>query len=403
MNILVLSHLYPRPQDPSYGIFVHRQVKQLQKFGHNVIVLSPIPWVPKFLPKRAKWRTYDLTPPEFIWEGVKVYSPCYLRLPGAWFRTLAGFTIYRSVIPLVATLHKNSAFDVIHSNVLLPDGLVGILLGRQLNLPTICTVRGSDATTFPYENALNLYHSKKVIRESDQIVAVSHTLKELVESLAKSPKGIRVVYNGVDTKKFHIKQTSSELNQIAPIDPYILFVGRDIRRKGLIDLMSAFVELVDKIEHKLIVIGPTSDEVRMLSSDLTTLASGRLIIPGCMSPDSIPPYMQNCELFVLPSYSEGLPNVVLEAMACGKPVIATNVMGIPEAVINNVTGLLIEPGDTSTLAEVILSLTKDPERCREMGRRGRKRVEKEFTWEISASKLISIYNYISEEYKRVVS
>jgi len=396
MNILFLSHLYPKPNDSSHGIFVHRQVKQIQKQGHRVVVLSPVPWSPRILHFKEKWRNYGATPTNIKWEGVEVYYPRYLRLPGAWFRSLSSFTFYNSISTLAARLNETYKFDVIHSNTLLPDGLAGLYLGKKLNLATVCTVRGSDALIYPYENPLNLFFSKMVVRRTEQLVAVSYALKTEINKLAEPSREIQVAYNGVDIEKFQntlVSNKNSKQKQL--IDkPYILFIGRQIHIKGLKDLLVAFSQVVDELDYNLVVIGPQMDQVRNLAPELIQLLNGRLILTGPLAPDEIPSYMQNCTLFVLPSYSEGLPNVVLEAMACGKPVIATEIMGIPEAVVDQVTGVLIQPGMPKNLARTIRLLIANPERCREMGKLGRKRVEKNFTWEGNASALLSIYQKI---------
>jgi teichuronic acid biosynthesis glycosyltransferase TuaC len=394
MNVLVLSHLYPRPHDRSFGIFVHRQVKSLQGIGLHVTVLSPEPWAPRILGFSAKWRAYASTPPQAIWEDVPVYYTRYLRLPGAWFRALGGITAYQGMVSLAAELHKTSPFDVIHSNWLLPDGLAGVYLGRKLNLPTVCTMRGNDALTQPYENPLNLCFSKTAMRQTGQIVTVSRALKQAAENLAKPDRIIRVVYNGVDLEKF--QEPAAGIAEQARLEvscgkPYILFIGRDVRRKGLKDLLTAFAQLVGELEHNLVVVGPTPSEVEELAAERGELLAGRLIVPGCLAPAEVPAYMQGCEMLVLPSYEEGLPNVVLEAMACGKPVIGTDVMGIPEAVIHGVTGWIVRPGDPPGLAESIQLLVNDPGRCREMGRRGRERIVQEFTWERHAQEMLSAY------------
>ncbi|MBN1995838.1 MAG: glycosyltransferase [Anaerolineae bacterium] len=386
MNILVLSSIYPRPHNPSDGIFVHQQVKHIQKVGCRVTVLSAVPWSPKFLQFRTKWRNYGLTPKETHLDGVQVHYPRYLRLPGAWFRSGAGMALYRSAVLLALNLHRHCAFDLIHSNTLLPDGLAGVYLGRKLNLPTVCTIRGSDAITYPRENYLNLYYSKVTIRQTSQIVTVSRALKRVVEDVLEPPRNIQVVYNGVDVEKFQLTGQKVMLDR-----PYILFVGRDIQRKGLQDLIRAFSLLMDQIEHNLVIIGPALPEVRQLNPELVEQLGGRLMVLGHLMPDEIPAYIQNSAFLILPSYAEGLPNVVLEAMACAKAVVATKIMGIPEAVLNDVTGLLIHPGDVTALAESILSLANNPARCAEMGKLGREKVVKEFSWECHATKMVSIY------------
>jgi len=236
--------------------------------------------------------------------------------------------------------------------------------------------------------------SKTVIEQAQQVVTVSQALKQAVESLAVPSRTVRVVYNGTNLAEFQGTEaalSNQGQGKVACLKPFILFVGRDYHRKGLKDLLIAFAQLLDRISHNLVVIGPDWQQVKMLAPDLTTSLGDRLIVPGCLAPDEIPAYMQACDLFTLPSHSEGLGIVILEAMACKRPVIATNVDGIPEMVVDGATGLLIPPYQPLILAEAIHSLANDPERCREMGERGYERVTKEFTWERNASQMASLY------------
>lgn len=394
MNILVLSHLYPTPNDPSFGIFIHQQVQCLRQLGHRVTVLTPIPWSPKVFNVRPKWRAYRQTPARHHWSGFESYYPRYLRLPGAWFRALASFSYYYGVLFQAQALHQTRAFDLIHSHMLLPDGVSGIFLGRKLGLPTVCTMHGSDALHFPYENSLNRHASNFVLRYTSQIIAVSQAMQgEVQQQLQATPRPIRVVPYGVNSDLFHHEPTAMASQKIGlnGLKPYILFVGRDIRRKGLLDLLTAFDQIIDQIDLNLIVVGPTLAEVQQLAPALTARLKSRLLVTGRLPHQEIPVYMQQCDFFVLPSYLEGLPNVVLEAMACGRAVIGTAIAGIPEQVIDGVTGYLVQPGDVPALAEAICRLAQSPQQCREMGWRGRARVVAEFTWESNVQTLLSIY------------
>ncbi|HRV91614.1 MAG TPA: glycosyltransferase family 4 protein [Anaerolineae bacterium] len=397
MNILILSHLYPTPHDPSFGIFIHQQIQYLRQLGHQVTVLAPIPWSPRIFNFRPKWRNYYQTPARHHWGDFDSYYPRYLRLPGAWFRAFAGLSYYHRVLAQILALHHTQPYDLIHSHMLLPDGLAAIFLGRELGLPTVCTMHGSDALHFPYENSLNRHASNFVLRYTDQMIAVSQAMQlEVEQQLAATRRPIRVVRYGVNSDLFQNKPASS-VNQptcLNELTPYILFVGRDIKRKGLLDLLIAFERVMKQIDHNLVIIGPTWAEVEQLAPALIGNLQDRLKIAGRLPHEEVASYMQACEFFVLPSYLEGLPNVILEAMACGKAVVSTDVAGIPEQVVGNVTGYLVQPGDIPALTEAICDLAQNPDRCREMGQHGQTRVLTEFTWQSNVQTLLSIYKML---------
>ncbi len=406
MNVLLISSLYPTPYKPNHGIFVHTFVRHLAAEGCRVRVIRPIPWSPGVLSFNAKWRQYSQVPPWAEWDGIPTYYPRYGRLPGAWFMPWSGATLWRGIRSLVERWHRSEKFGVIHSHTALPDGYAGLRAGSLLNLPTVLTMHGGDFPGALYPaGSLRLRRLRQVVSQTDQVIAVSQAMKEAIMKQAIMELGpgklpVRVVYLGVDTDKFRALgavETNRRALGLPPDAPVVLFVGWDIRRKGLRDLLLAFSESEELAGVYLAVVGAAAEEVRSLAPGPYDTLGGRLIVAGNRPHDEIPLWMNACEMFVLPSYLEGLPLVVVEAMACGKPVIASDVMGTPEVVRDGETGLLVKPGQPQELALAIARLMRDPELAQRIGRQAQSFVKARFDWQVHTAQVIEVYRALISE------
>ncbi|MFC1976628.1 glycosyltransferase, partial [Chloroflexota bacterium] len=142
ISVLLLSHLYPNPVNPAFAVFVHEQVKQLHLQGIRITVMAPVPWWPPQFGFNSRWSNYAKVPERTQMDGVSIYYPRYFRPPGSWFRAWSGFAMYFGVKRLANRLHHHLHFNLIHSHTLFPAGHAGLLLGQQLDLPTICVLQG---------------------------------------------------------------------------------------------------------------------------------------------------------------------------------------------------------------------------------------------------------------------
>ncbi|MBI4531886.1 MAG: glycosyltransferase, partial [Candidatus Latescibacteria bacterium] len=192
-----------------------------------------------------------------------------------------------------------------------------------------------------------------------------------------------VIHNGVDLERYHHDRDPTSMRRSLGIPEGTILigtVGRLVDQKGYPDLLEA-LHLIARGGHKIIVLlvgeGPNRPEIETIIQKTGLSSVCRLLGHR----DDIPDILVSLDLFVLPSLDEGLPNAVLEAMACGKPVIATTVGGTPEAVLDRETGLLVPPRCPERLAIAIETLLRDPARSRAMGQKGRKRMTEMFTVE----------------------
>lgn len=396
MRILILSSMYPNKMNPNSGIFIHRQTRYLLKSGCRVKVVCPIPFAPRILWMKQKWKNYGQVPAFDVIDDVPIYYPRYLNLPGAWFHSLSCFSMYRGVMRIVDSIIKEFRPHVIHAHTATPAGYVALRVKKKYQLPLICSLRGSDINLYPFRDKLTMRLTKKVISEADQLISVSNALKKVAYTIATPKREIQIIYNGCDMESFVPNKNQGlqmrRLLRISIDDKVLVFIGSLSKNKGVFDLIASFEELFsiyDNIHLLMVGDGPEHTHLSRLISSKGM--KGRVHMIGKQSPNEVPKYLSASDYFVIPTYFEGLPNAILEAMSCGLPVIGTNVGGIPEVVENGRNGILINKCDKDALTRAIKCLYEDEDLAKQMGSNGRKVIETSFSWQRNSEQLIGIY------------
>lgn len=397
VRVLTLTEMYPRKAEPTAGNFVHRECLSLKTAGLDIRVLSPVPSSPRPLWAKPKWRSLGMIPRFDSWDGIPVRYPRYPRPPGGFYRKFEPFAMFPNLCRCLVAWSREKRFDIIHAHGLLPGGMAAVLLSKTFHIPCVCHARGSDVNVYPYESRANFALTRYVIENCDVPVATSKALAEKMSSMSRVKRQIRVLYKSADTKLFSLAEDKAVLRKQLdiPSDAFVaIFVGSLTDDKGIIELIEAWKEVSKRLPEALLVTigsGP-------LDGDLVRVGPS-MHLCGTKPNTQVALRMKASDVLVLPSHSEGLPNVVLEAMACGLPVVATNVGGIPEAVVHGETGFLVSPGDHQELAARILTLAQNPDLRRTMGAAGRRRIETVFRWENYVSGAMEVYRNAIERHK----
>jgi glycosyltransferase involved in cell wall biosynthesis len=403
LKVLVISDWYPNNFNPINGIFVHNQLSRLVDCGVDITVVSPVPWSSRFFSlMKRKWERYLKIDKKAEIDGIRVEYPRYLRPPGLWFYPYSGITCFLGIKKTVKNIYQRSPFDLIYTNALIPSGYAGCLLARKLNLPSVCYIGESDLGYLNFSK-LSSERMRYVILNSSGLISVSKHERDRIREIAHPRKPIEVIYRGTNTNVFKPLNTNLELKRklLLPDDsPVVTFVGHLIRRKGIHDLLNAFSLVTVKLPkaHLLIVgDGPERDNLEALSSRMGIRK--RVIFAGLVRNEEIPSYYSITDVMAFPSYAEGLPNAVVEAIACGVPVVATNVGGIPEIITPSINGFLVEVGDIKNLSSNIIKMLTDEVLKKRMGRESRRIAEDRFNARDNAEKLKSFLSQIVEEYR----
>jgi teichuronic acid biosynthesis glycosyltransferase TuaC len=353
MRVLVLSRVFPNPKQPSLGVFIRERMRRVAE-ACDVIVVAPVPWFPFNRVIRPDWSDIPLVERQGM---LRVYHPRFFCFP-RYLRWLDGVSYALCLIPFLRRLRREFVFDVIDAHFAYPDGLAAVLLGTLFRRPVVITLRGSIVRL-----ARSAFHRRQLrfaLSAADRVLSVSEALKEVAVTLGTPSEKVRVIPNGVDADLFTPK-AQAEARRALDLPsgrPIILSVGALIEHKGHHRVIG---RLPDVLRHHpdllyVVVGGERRDGWRRTVDDLVARRGlqNHVLLAGDQPHDRIPVWLAAADVFCLASRSEGWPNSVLEALACGKPVVATRVGGVPEIVADDTLGLLVPPGDDDALATALV-------------------------------------------------
>lgn len=349
MRVAVVTKIFPSSLEPDSAPFNRQQLAELARTCH-VQVLAAIPHFPLArltrLPARAA-RLAALPPRERV-HGLDVAYVRQLYLPRVGLPVAV--PLYRaSLAPHRDVLRKA---DVVLATWAYPDGCAAILEARALGKPCVVKVHGTDVNDVVHRRSVRAI-AARVLQMADAIVAVSRPLAAELEGLGVPRDRIHLVNNGIDASLFAAIDRARARHSLGlPQDErVILFVGRLERRKGVFDLLDAFERARHRVEARLVLVGDGVDGARVRAA----ASRGRIRVVGARPHEEVARWMAACDLLVLPSWMEGTPNVVLEALASGRPVVATRVGGIPDVLSDDRAGILVPAHDPSALADALVA------------------------------------------------
>ena len=379
VQVLLFSSLYPNTEKPGYGIFVEGRLKKLLEFAKNnitVTVIAPLPVrITQFfsntrLVKHEKFNDIDVFRPRFI----------ALPIVGRYLNPLLMFI---SSAYLLRKLKKTShSPDLIDAHYMFPDGVAAVLLARVNHIPVVVTARGSDINFFPkyYFPRLCI---KWAAKHAAAIITVSEALRSRLIELNVPENKITTLKNGVDLRIFHYVDKDESLDRIDIKVPFILSVGNLVEIKGH-ELVLRALKTIPDLHYVLIGDGPMLGTLKRLAIKLEI--QDRVNFVGAVKQSSLKYFYNAAKLFVLPSRREGMPNVVLESIACGTPVVATSVGGLPEIIQSNNIGLLVESRNPYDMSEAILRVLN-----MNLNRDTIRQYANSFNWDSTSKGQISIF------------
>ena len=360
LRILTFTSLFPNSVDPSHGIFIYqRSVHLARRFGHEVVVISPVPYFPRWL-KVNRWKVSTELPSQEDVKGLRVYHPRYFLLPKV-FMPFHAFSMFLGSLLVAWRVHREKRVDCIDAHFVHPDGLAGVLLGKALKIPVVVSARGTDVNLFPTFKLIRPM-IKWTLRKAECVIAVSNSLKESITALGIAAAKIRVIPNGVDAQRFHRMPSIEARQQLGlPAQISILVsVGALVAAKDHSLLIRAVGRLKDKIpslQAWILGEGPLRGSLEKLIRQLSL--QDRVHLPGKMSNEELVRWFNAANLSCLTSQREGWPNVVTESLACGTPVVATRVGGLPEILHSPELGILVEQSLDSVAAGIETALARE--------------------------------------------
>jgi teichuronic acid biosynthesis glycosyltransferase TuaC len=343
LRILTFTALFPNSVDPTYGIFIYQRSAHLaQRPGISVEVVSPVPWFPRWL-KIRRWRAASEIPSLEEFGALPVHHPRYF-LVAKISMPLHGLLMFLGSLACVRRLNRTAKIDCIDAHFVYPDGFAAVLLGRALGVPVTVSARGTDINFFPSFRLIRPM-IRWTLSRADRVIAVSRALKDAMVSLGADPNKILVIPNGVNADLFHPMDRMEAKRQLnlPPQAPLLVSVGSLIRPKGHLTLIRAFARIAPQHpELRLYILGegPLRSELESLVRDLDL--QDRVRLPGKRPNEELPKWFNAADASLLVSEREGWPNVVTESLACGTPVVASRVGGMPEILHSSELGILVD-------------------------------------------------------------
>jgi len=375
-HVLTLTPFFPSQQNEVSGCFVAEPIEQLRQFGvdSSVLAVSPIHYPRK--------NSSSSAPAEWV---------RYPQLPGNFGLSSAGKFLYVRLLKRVRQLHSVKPIDVIHAHAALPCGHAAALLSRRLKIPFVVTVHGLDVFNNCHLGGIPAAWRRKVSVEvyaaARKVICISSKVQEILKTGTPVETRSTVVHNGVSQDLF--SPNSAEVRQV---DSEILVVGTLLPSKGhelvlraLGSLRAAFPQL----RCRIIGEGPERPRLEALARDLGIAQQVQFL--GRQSRKEVAEAMRRCCLFVLPSSNEALGCVYLEAMSCGKPVIACRGQGMDEVIEHRRNGCLIPADGLDELVQGLSVLLNSPELCARIGAAARQTILEKFTLQHQAQQLATVY------------
>ena len=391
MKILTFTTLFPNSIRPEFGIFIKNRIISLAQIADvKIKVVAPVPWYPPIKFPR-KWYHYSQIPKHEYIDNIEVYHPRYLVTPKIGM-TLYGLWMCLGSLCTIKKIQKSFAFDLIDAHYVFPDGFAAIILGRFFKKPVVISARGTD---------INYYRKLPIIRHllrftlkyADHLVAVSSSLAELMIHEGAKRNALSIIPNGINPEHFYpFDQTEARdklgLNTKCKI---LISVGNLIELKGFHILLEALHLLIKQGEDDLyaFIIGQgelkSSLERKIVEYNLVN----HVKLLGHIPNRTLVDWYNAADLFFLGSRSEGWPNVVCEAQACGLPVVATPVNGIPEIIVDQELGTIVNRDPISFSQGIKTSLNREWNR-KLIAQRGKKR-----TWNLVAKELFESFSNLT--------
>jgi teichuronic acid biosynthesis glycosyltransferase TuaC len=391
IRILVFTTLFPNAVRPDLGIFVETRLRHLVAGGNvEAKVLAPVPWFPLKDVRWGEWSDWARVPARETRHGIEIRHPRYLNLPKI------GMAAHPFLLAAVAWREalrwrrEGFDFDLIDSHFFYPDGVAAALIARRLGVPFTVTGRGTDLNLYP-RMAWPRRWIRHAAHRADGLITVCEALKAPLVELGEPPERVNVLRNGVDLQRFRPLDRAAARQRFGIDGPSLASVGHLIERKGHDFVIRALAQLPG---WRLFIAGDGPERARLEALAAAGGVADRVTFLGRRNQDELVQLYNAVDMLVLASDREGWANVLLEAMACGTPVVATRIWGTPEVVATPEAGVLVarEDGDIARGVRELAAAMPAREATR--------RYAEGFSWEATTAGLEALFGAILARRRR---
>jgi glycosyltransferase involved in cell wall biosynthesis len=347
-RILTFSSLFPNSEQPAHGVFVENRLRFLAATDKvSVEVIAPVPWFPSERAAFGRYAQYAKVPELELRNGIRIHHPRFPAVPKLGM-SVAPLLMFLAVRPaLLRLLREGYDFDLIDAHYFYPDGVAAVLLGRACGKPVTITARGTDINLIP-QFSLPRRQIIWAAKHAAGLAAVCQALKDQLVSLGAQEESIRVLRNGVDLDLFQPVDRRQARAELGLATRTLVSIGNLVPLKGHDLVIRATHAMPDTT---LLLVGEGSEYNSLLELTRNLQMQERVRFLGRMPYHELPAIYSAADALVLASSREGWPNVLLEAMACGTPVVATNVSGTGEIVTCPAAGVLMKERSAEGVVE----------------------------------------------------
>ncbi len=389
LKILTFTTLYPNAAQPNHGVFVENRIRHLVESGQvHVTVVAPVPYFPFKSSYFGRYGVFAQVPAQEERHGLSLHHPRYIVIP-KFGMIFAASLLYQGVKSFVRKLaDQGGGFDLVDAHYFYPDGVAAAHIARDLGVPYVMTARGSDLS----EIAQYPVPRRQILQAAQQasgLVTVAAALKHELVSMGIAEDRVSVFRNGIDLKIFHPRNREAARARLRLTGSTILSVGHLIPRKGH-DLVIRAILDHPKLTLLIAGSGPERQNLERLVRELGLGQRVRFL--GQCPHETLPDIYSAVDVLVLASSREGWANVLLEAMACGTPVVATDVWGTGEVVQSPEAGLLVKERKPAALSRAIMNLLASPPQ-----RSATRRYAEKFSWQETTANQLKLFSRIAKK------
>ncbi len=354
IRTLLFSTLYPSSVRPNHGIFVETRLRHLLASGEvETRVVAPVPWFPFKHKRFGEYAKHAAVPRHEVRNGIGIEHPRYLLLPKVGMNSAPHALARTGLAAAKKLIAGGFDFDLIDAHYFYPDGVAATMIGKALGKPVVITARGTDINLIPQFDK-----PRRMILQAAEdcaaMITVCAALKDAIVGLGGTARKITALRNGVDLELFQPEDKARARDAFGMNDKFaIASVGHLIERKGHHLVVEALADIPDA---ELYIAGGGEEETRLRALAGQLGLTQRVHFLGAMPQARLRTLYSAVDCLVLASSREGWANVLLEAMACGTPVVATNVWGTPEVVASPDAGVLMDERSAGGIVRAVARL-----------------------------------------------
>lgn len=386
MKLLTFSTLFPNQEQPNHGIFVETRLKYLVASGKaSARVVAPVPWFPSSAKRFGNYGGYARVPRREQRHGLEITHPRYLSLPKIGMSVAPFLLAQCAKREIGRILDEGYDFDLIDAHYYYPDGVAAVMLGKHFNKPVVVTARGSDINLLP-QFALPRRMILWAARNAHASITVCQALKDEMARLGVAPASVTPLRNGVDLQRFGLLDRDAIRAELGLQRFTLLSVGLLAELKGHALIIGALPQLPDV---NLMIAGQGPDRARLEAQARELGVADRVTFLGSVPQPELKRYYNAADALVLASSREGWANVLLESMACGTPVVASDVGGSGELVTEPAAGVLMRERSVRGLVEAVHAL-----RASAPARSATRGFAERFSWDATTDGQLALFERI---------